>query len=124
MNTLSTRNLSGGTKALMLIAFSIMTGFMWRVRGDHGWGSMWGMFAVGVAMMLFIFAFFGNRKKMNYEAIPVAVILLGQTECVPTHREQDIIALQTAFSGHDIHCSIRSGMTDVQALSGRIWELY
>ena len=79
MNTLSTRNLSGGTKTLMLIAFSIMTGFMWRVRGDHGWGSMWGMFAVGVAMMLFVFAFFGNRKKMNYEAIPVAVILLGIT---------------------------------------------
>ena len=79
MENLSTRNLSSGTKTLMLIAFSIMTGFMWRVRGDHGWGSMWGMFAVGVAMMLFIFAFFGNRKKMNYEAIPFAVILLGIT---------------------------------------------
>ncbi|MBO5859046.1 MAG: hypothetical protein J6R20_04650 [Clostridia bacterium] len=79
MNTLSTRNLSAGTKALMLFAFSIMTGFMWRVRGDHGWGSMWGMFAVGVAMMLFIFAFFGNKKKMTYEAIPIAVFLLGIT---------------------------------------------
>lgn len=79
MNTLSTRNLTGGTKALMLVAFSIMTGFMWRVRGDHGWGSMWGMFAVGTAMMLFIYAFFGNRKKMNYEAIPLAVFLLGIT---------------------------------------------
>ncbi len=79
MNTLSAKNLTGGTKVLMLVAFSIMTGFMWRVRGDHGWGSMWGMFAVGVAMILFIFAFFGNRKKMNYEAIPIAVILLGIT---------------------------------------------
>lgn len=79
MNTLSTRNLSAGTKALMLVAFSVMTGFMWRVRGDHGWGSMWGMFAVGVAMMLFIFAFFGNKKKMTYEAIPIAVFLLGIT---------------------------------------------
>lgn len=79
MNTLSTRNLSSGTKALMLFASSILIGFMWRVRGDHGWGSMWGMFAVGVAMILFIFAFFGNRKKMSYEAIPVAVILLGIT---------------------------------------------
>ncbi len=79
MKTLSTRNLSAGTKAFMLIAFSIMTGFMWRVRGDHGWGSMWGMFAVGVAMILFIFAFFGNKKKMSYESIPVAVILLGIT---------------------------------------------
>lgn len=79
MEKLSTRSLSAGTKAFMLIAFSIMTGFMWRVRGDHGFGSMWGMFAVGVAMILFIYAFFGNRKKMNYEAIPLAVILLGIT---------------------------------------------
>lgn len=79
MEKLSTRNLTAGTKALMLAAFSIMTGFMWRVRGDHGFGSMWGMFAVGVAMILFTFAFFGNRKKMNYEAIPLAVILLGIT---------------------------------------------
>ena len=79
MEKLSTRNLSAGTKMLMLAAFSIMTGFMWRVRGDHGFGSMWGMFAVGVAMILFIYAFFGNRRKMNYEAIPVAVILLGIT---------------------------------------------
>ncbi len=79
MNTLSTRKLSAGTKILMLFSFSIMTGFMWRVRGDHGWGSMWGMFAVGVAMMLFIFAFFGNKKKMTYEAVPIAVFLLGIT---------------------------------------------
>lgn len=79
MTDLSFKKLSASTKTLMLIAFSIMTGFMWRVRGDHGWGSMWGMFAVGVAMILFIFAFFGNRKKMSYEAIPIAVILLGIT---------------------------------------------
>ena len=74
-----TRELNGKAKAFMVLAFAIMTGFMWRVRGSHGWGSMWGMFAVGVMMVLFIFAFFGNRKKMSYEAIPVAVILMGIT---------------------------------------------
>ncbi len=79
MELTPTRELNGKTKTLMVIAFAIMTGFMWRVRGSHGWGSMWGMFAVGVAMVLFIFAFFGNRKKMSYEAIPVAVILMGIT---------------------------------------------
>lgn len=79
MELLQTRELNGKVKTLMVITFAILTGFMWRVRGSHGWGSMWGMFAVGVAMMLFIFAFFGNRKKMSYEVIPIAVILMGIT---------------------------------------------
>lgn len=79
MDLTPTRELNGKAKTLMVLAFAILTGFMWRVRGSHGWGSMWGMFAVGVAMILFIFAFFGNRKKMSYEAIPVAVILMGIT---------------------------------------------
>lgn len=79
MELRETRNLTAGTKFLLVLMSAIMTGFMWRVRGDHGWGSMWGMFAVGVMLVLAIFAFFGNRRKMSYEAIPVAVILLGIT---------------------------------------------
>lgn len=79
MQLTQTRNLTAGTKALMVFACAVMTGFMWRVRGDSGWGSMWGMFAVGVMLTLFIFAFLGNRRSMSYEAIPIAVILLGIT---------------------------------------------
>ncbi|MBQ2694213.1 MAG: hypothetical protein IJF57_01555 [Clostridia bacterium] len=79
MELKETRNLSAGVKALLVPLFAIMCGFMWRVRGSHGWGSMWGMFAVGVMMILVIYAFFGNRRKMSYEAIPAAVILLGIT---------------------------------------------
>lgn len=79
MELKKTRELSAGTKFLAVITCAIMTGFMWRVRGEHGWGSMWGMFAVGVMLTLFIFALFGNRRKMSYEAIPAAVILLGIT---------------------------------------------
>ena len=79
MEIMETRKLTAGTKALMVFAFAVMSGFMWRVRGDEGYGSMWGMFAVGVMFVLFIFAFFGNRRKMSYEAIPIAVILLGIT---------------------------------------------
>ena len=79
MNVLNARRLTPGIKAALVLCFAIMTGFMWRVRGSHGWGSMWGMFGVGVMLVLFIFAFFGNRKKMSLEAIPIAVILLGIT---------------------------------------------
>jgi len=79
MNLLNVRRLTPGIKAMLVFGCAIMTGFMWRVRGSHGWGSMWGMFAVGVMLVLFIFAFFGNRKKMSLEAIPIAVFLLGIT---------------------------------------------
>lgn len=74
-----TRNLSPAVKTLSVFACALMTGIMWRVRGSHGFGSMWGMFAVGVALVLFIFALYGNRRKISYEAIPAAVILLGIT---------------------------------------------
>lgn len=62
-----------------VLASALMCGFMWRVRGDSGFGSMWGMFCFTVTLTLLIFALFGNRKKMSYEAIPVAVILAGIT---------------------------------------------
>ena len=79
MELKETRNLTAGVKTLLVLAFAVMSGFMWRVRGSHGWGSMWGMFAVGVMLVLVVFAFFGNRRKMSYEAIPAAIILLGIT---------------------------------------------
>lgn len=79
MDVLKVRRLTPGVKALLVMMFAIMSGFMWRVRGSHGWGSMWGMFAVGVMLVLVIYAFFGNRRKMSLEAIPIAVILLGIT---------------------------------------------
>lgn len=67
------------TKIFAVITAALMTGFMWRVRGEHGWGSMWGMFAVGVVLILLIYALFGDKKKMNYAMLPVSVLLLGIT---------------------------------------------
>lgn len=79
MTKLNNGRLSLSGKIFAVITCAIMTGFMWRVRGDHGWGSMWGMFAVGVMLILFIYAVFAERKKMNYEMIPLAVFFLGIT---------------------------------------------
>lgn len=79
MTRLRNGNLSLNGKIFAVISCALMTGFMWRVRGDHGWGSMWGMFAVGVMLILFIYAVFGDRKKMNYELLPLSVFLLGIT---------------------------------------------
>ncbi len=79
MTKLQNGNLSIGAKIFAVLTSAVMTGFMWRVRGDHGWGSMWGMFAVGVMLILLIYTVFGERKKMNYEMIPISVFLLGIT---------------------------------------------
>lgn len=79
LDFLNARRLTPGLKIMLVMMTAIMTGFMWRVRGTHGWGSMWGMFAVGAMLTLVIFAFFGNRRKMRLEALPIAVILLGIT---------------------------------------------
>lgn len=79
MTQLRNGHLSLTGKIFAVISCALMTGFMWRVRGDHGWGSMWGMFAVGVMLILFIYAVFGDRKKMNYEMLPLSVFLLGIT---------------------------------------------
>lgn len=79
MTKLQNGNLTACGKIFAVITGALMTGFMWRVRGDHGWGSMWGMFAVGVMLILFIYAVFGERKKMSYEMLPLAVFFLGIT---------------------------------------------
>lgn len=79
MTKVQNGNMSIAGKLFAVITCALMTGFMWRVRGDHGWGSMWGMFAVGVMLILFIYAVFGDRKKMNYEILPLSVLLLGIT---------------------------------------------
>lgn len=79
MKIKGTRDLTVPCRIFMVLACACMTGFMWRVRGDYGWGSMWGMFSVGIMLVLFIYAFFGNRRKISYESIPAAVILLGIT---------------------------------------------
>lgn len=79
MTKLQNGNMTACGKIFAVITCALMTGFMWRVRGDHGWGSMWGMFAVGVMLILFIYAVFGERKKMNYEMLPLAVFFLGIT---------------------------------------------
>lgn len=65
--------LSRGEGALTILAGALLTGIMWRVRGDHGWGAMWGLMSVAVMLMLFIVASFENRKKTDLLYIGVAI---------------------------------------------------
>ena len=75
----TSNNLSVVKKLFTIICGAFLIGFAWRIRGNHGFGSMWGMFCVATAILLFVYAVYGKRSKMNYEMIPIGVILTGIT---------------------------------------------
>ena len=70
-------NSSVGSKIISVILGAIIGGFMWRCRGDGGFGSSWGLYSVGLVLMLLIYHFYGNRKGMKYEMIPLGGLMLG-----------------------------------------------
>ncbi len=70
-------NASVGSKILSVILGAVIGGFMWRCRGDGGFGSSWGLYAVGLAIMLLIYHIYGNRKGMKFEMIPLGGLMLG-----------------------------------------------
>lgn len=66
-----------GSKIISVILGAVIGGFMWRCRGDGGFGSSWGLYSVGLVFMLLIYHFYGNRKGMKYEMIPLGGLMLG-----------------------------------------------
>ena len=64
-------------KVISVILGAIIGGFMWRCRGDGGFGSSWGLYSVGLVLMLLIYHFYGKRKGMRYEMIPLGGLMLG-----------------------------------------------
>ena len=74
-----TKNLNALQKIFAVIAGAFMTGYMWRLRGNHGFGAKWGMFCVALTLVLLIFALYGKRKKMNFEMIPIMAGFAGIT---------------------------------------------
>ena len=79
MTILKQDNLKWYQQILSIIAGACLVGFMWRVRGSHGFGAKWGMFAVAFVFMLFIYALYGKRKKMNYEMLPLPAVFAALT---------------------------------------------
>ena len=66
-----------GSKIISVLLGAIIGGFMWRCRGDGGFGSSWGLYSVGLVFMLLIYHFYGNRKGMKYEMLPLGALMLG-----------------------------------------------
>ena len=117
----ATNKLGKGMKFLSVILGSLLMGFMWRARGSHGFGSFWGVVAVGGIFTLLIFAFYGNRAKMKYELMPMGAVMMGITVpawgCVIS-MPGGIIGSTAAFSGSDAQSfsSISQGRGTVMML--------
>lgn len=66
-----------GLKILSVILGTLVGGFMWRCRGETGFGSSWGLYSVGLMLILLIFHLYSDRKGMQYEKIPLGALLTG-----------------------------------------------
>ena len=52
------------------------------------------------------------------------IVLRGQSEGVPAHGEEHIIAFHPPLPGHDVHGGIGPGMAYMETLARRIGELH
>lgn len=51
--------------ALNILLGALLMGLLWRVRGEHGWGSSWGLLNAGFIFTMFIVVIKGTRKKLD-----------------------------------------------------------
>lgn len=59
-------------KIISIILGTLVTGFMWRCRGDGGFG----MFSAALVLLLLIYNFYGKRAGMKFELIPIGALLM------------------------------------------------
>lgn len=51
--------------ALTILLGALLMGLLWRVRGEHGWGSSWGLLNAGFIFTMFIIVVKGSRQKLD-----------------------------------------------------------
>jgi len=66
-------------KIAVVLMGGLLLGGMWRLRGDNGFGSFWGMLPCALVFWLFLLSIFGYRKKMSYDLLPWAVLSIPFT---------------------------------------------
>ena len=54
-------------------------GAMWRTRGEHGWGSSWGVMTAGLVYTLFVYYVFRRRRNASFFHIGVAAVSMMLT---------------------------------------------
>jgi len=51
--------------AFTILLGALLMGLLWRVRGEHGWGSSWGLLNAGFVFTMFIVVVKGSRQKLD-----------------------------------------------------------
>ncbi len=51
--------------ALHILLGALLMGLLWRVRGEHGWGSSWGLLNAGFIFTMFLVVIKGSRQKLD-----------------------------------------------------------
>ena len=49
----------------IILLGALLMGLLWRVRGEHGWGSSWGLLNAGFVFTMFIVVIKGARQKLD-----------------------------------------------------------
>ncbi len=119
-----------------VIIGAMLMGFMWRVRGTHGWGSSWGLLAAGFMFTMFITMVKGERKKLNFGWLAIISLvfmlttpawgtLLGQITGVIFEAEDlvDLIPLNSAYAS-DVYCSVPSALYIMLSLGFGLASLF
>ena len=81
MNPAASLSPARAQKILSVVLGALLGGLMWRFRGTHGYGGSWGLIAVGTALTLLIFAFYGGKIKgrNGFVLLPVFAVSAGLT---------------------------------------------
>ena len=53
---------------------ALLMGFLWRTRGESGWGSSWGLLNAGFVFTFFLILVKGERKKLDFGWFSLTVL--------------------------------------------------
>lgn len=133
---LKTNNNSKASKFLTVIVGALLMGFLWRVRGTHGWGSSWGLLNAGFIFTMFVVLFKGERKKLNLGwlaltslsfmlTVPAWGTLLDQITGVLFSADEitSLVQFNSAYA-NDVYCSVPSAIYIMLTLGFGLASLY
>ena len=125
-----------GYQLFTVLIGALLMGFLWRVRGTHGWGSSWGLLNAGFIYTMFIIMVIGERKKLNFGwlaitslsfmlTVPAWGTLLDQITGVLFNASEIItlVPFNSAFTS-DVYCSVPSAIYIMLSLGFGLASLY
>ncbi len=96
-------------KLLTILMGAMLLGLLWRVRGEHGWGSSWGLLNAGFVFTLFVVLIKGARQRLDIKHVALISIsfmfttpgwgtLLNQITGVIYSPEDVTLGLETTYT--------------------------